>query len=424
MEEKKMIKRKIVVLVFLNAIVFALVGYWIYFRTNMRVVDVGSPRLQPIDEIAIGNLKSDQKILLQKSPKTNKWKATWGDNSWPANGFAIEQFYEKLEAYLDQKSPNEIPPEHCYEVTIFAKKFSRKIQFEVEDFNFIFSDPGLGTDEKQFGTVLSKFLDPKIFPHVKKDFKVFKIKSKKWEFVFTKRQGKWFLDHSDLRLEVNDELIFKFFHGIFSLGSRDITFTHDNALEHTLSILLYGENTSERVSFLNVDERTCLAENDAVDLFFVIEREQLTKIMDAIEDLLKVHIFPTKSCNDISINAAGEYFNFHSLSQNKWQFTHSKNGELEIKEISQEDMDTLLTIFTKTASMVVSPLLFFDDKSFTVTFNEFSDNLQVFNFYRKDGQLFVGTDDQDVRFEIASSFEAKLFHSIRRHSHRSKDLLL
>ncbi|MDR0693224.1 MAG: hypothetical protein LBF49_01465 [Puniceicoccales bacterium] len=421
-----MIKRKIVVLIFLNVIAFALAGYWICFRTNMRAGDVESPRLQPIDEIAIGNPKSDQKILLQKSPRTSKWKATWGDNSWPANGFAIERFYEKLEAYLDQKSPNEIPQEHCYEVTISAKKFSRKMRFGVEDFNFIFSGSGLETDGKQLpdGTILSKFLEPKIFPHLRKDFKIFKIKSKKWEFVFTKRQGKWFLDHSDLRLEVKDEPILKFFHGIFSLESRDIAFTHDHTLEHTLSILLYGENTIERVSFLNVDEQTCLAENDAVDLFFVIEREQLTKIMDAIEDLLKVHIFPTTSCNDISVNTAGEYFNFHSLSQNKWQFTHSKNGELEIKEISQEDMDTLLTVFTRTASMVVSSSLFFDDKSFAVTFNEFSANPQVFNFYRKDGQLFVGTDDQDIKFEIASSFEAILFHNIRRHSRGSKDLLL
>ncbi|MDR2603330.1 MAG: hypothetical protein LBC11_02095 [Puniceicoccales bacterium] len=422
-----MTKRKVVVLVFLNAVVFVLAGYWMYFKANMREIDVESPRLQPIDEITIRNLKSDRKILLQKSPKTSKWKATWEDNSWPANGFAIERFYEKLETYLNQKSPNEILPEHCYEITIFAKKFSRKMQFGVEDFNFVFSDLGLGADELQFpdGTILSKFLDPKIFPHVRKDCKIFKIKSKKWEFVFTKRQGKWFLDHSDLRLEVKDELILNFFHGIFSLESRDITFTHDNMQEHTLSILLYGENTSERVSFLNVNEQTCLAENDAVDLFFVIEREQLTKIMDAIEDLLKVYIFPTKSCNDISIITPGEYFNFHSLNnQNKWQFTYSKNGEPEVKEISQEDMDTLLTIFTKTASMVVSPLLFFDDKSFTVTFNEFSDNPQVFSFHRKGDQLFVGTDDQDIKFEIVSSFEAKLFHNIRRHSRRSKDLLL
>ncbi|MDR2776585.1 MAG: hypothetical protein LBB17_00865 [Puniceicoccales bacterium] len=420
-----MTKTKVVTLIFLNVIVFALAGYWIYFRANTRVVDVKPTRLQTIDEIIIRNLKSDQKVLLQKSLKTNKWKVTWDDNSWPANGFAVEQFYEKLEAYLDQKLPNEISPEHCYEVTISAKKLSRKMQFRAEDFNLIFTDLSLGTDEKQFSTILSKFLDPKIFPHVRKDFKIFKIKSKKWEFVFTKRQGKWFLDHSDLRLEVKDELMLKFFHGIFSLKSRGITFTHDNTLEPDLSILLYGENTSERVSFLNVNEQIYLAENDAVDLFFVVEREQLTEIMNAIEDLLKVHIFPIKSCNDISINTSGEYFNFHSLgNQSKWQFTHSKNGELEVKEISQEDMDALLTIFEKTASMIVSPLLFFDDKSFTVTFNEFSDNPQVFSFYRKGDQLFVGTDDQNIDFEIASCFEAILFHNIRRHGSRSKDLLL
>ncbi|MDR1173383.1 MAG: hypothetical protein LBK24_01150 [Puniceicoccales bacterium] len=422
-----MIKRKAIILIFLNAIVFALAGYWMYFRASTRSVDVKPTRLQAIDEIIIGNLKSGQKVSLQKSPKTSKWKVAWEDSSWPANVFAIERFYEKLETYLGQKSPNEIPPEHCYEVTISAKKLSRKIQFGTEGFNSIFSDSGPETDEKQFldRTILSKFLDPKIFPHVRKDFKIFKIKSKKWEFVFTKRQGKWFLDHSNLRLEVKDELMLKFFHGIFSLKSKDITFTHDNVLEPVLSILLYGENTGERVSFLDVNEQTCLAENDAVDLFFVIERGQLTEIMDAIEDLLKVYIFPIKSCNDISINTPGEYFNFHSLNnQSKWQFTHSKNGELEVKEISQEDMDTLLTIFEKTASMVVSPLLFFDDKSFTLTFNEFSDNPQVFSFYRKGDQLFVGTGDQDINFEIASCFEAILFHNVRKHSSRSKDLLL
>ncbi|MDR2629028.1 MAG: hypothetical protein LBC30_03515 [Puniceicoccales bacterium] len=422
-----MMKRKVLILIFLNAIVFALAGYWLYFRASTRVVDVQPTRLQTIDEIIIRNLKSGQKILLQKSPKTSKWKVIWEDNSWPANDFAIEQFYEKLETYLDQKSPNEIPSEQCYEVTVFAKKLSRKIRFKAEDFNFLFLDSSLEADENQFldRTILSKFLDPKIFPHVRKDFKIFKIKSKKWEFVFTKRQGKWFIDHSNLRLEVKDELMLKFFHGIFSLKSKDITFTHDNVLEPVLSILLYGENTSERVSFLDVNEQTCLAENDAVDLFFIIECRQLTEVMNAIEDLLKVHIFPIKSCNDISINTFGEYFNFHSLNnQSKWQFTHSKNGELEVKEISQEDMGALLTIFEKTASMVVSPLLFFDDKSFTVTFNEFSDNPQVFSFYRKGDQLFVGTGDQDINFEIASCFEAILFHNIRRHSRRSQDLLL
>ncbi|MDR1232808.1 MAG: hypothetical protein LBJ75_00890 [Puniceicoccales bacterium] len=422
-----MTKTKVVILIFLNAMVFALAGYWIYcFKANRQVVDVEPPRLQTIDEIIIGNPKSGQKVLLQKSPKTSKWKAIWEDNSWPANVFAIERFYETIEAYLGQKLPNEIPPEHYYEVAISAKKLSKKIQLRAEDFNSIFSDSNLKTDEKQFSdnTILSKFLDPKIFPHVGKDCKTFKIKSKKWEFTFTKRQGKWFLEHSNLRLEVKNELMSKFFHGIFSLKSKDITFTCDHTPDHTLSILLYGENTNERVSFLNVNEQTCFAENDAVDLFFVIEREQLTEITNTIEDLLKVHIFPIKNCNDISINTPGEYFNFHSSNnQSKWQFTHSKNGELEVKEISQEDMDTLLTIFENTASMVVSSLVLFDDKSFTLTFNEFSDNPQVFSFYRKGDQLFVGTDDQDINFEIASCFEAILFHNIRKHSSGEKDLL-
>ncbi|MDR1890999.1 MAG: hypothetical protein LBQ23_02330 [Puniceicoccales bacterium] len=422
-------KRKVVILIFLNAIIFALIGYWFHSKTNVRVVGAAIPKLQSIDKITIRNLGSNRKIFLRKSPKTGAWETVWDDNIWPANLFAIERFYETLETHLDKKLPDEIPPKCCYEVTVSSEKSLRKVQFTSEDFNFIFSNLGFDPNKLQApdDTILVKFLDPKIFPHVGNDCKIFKIKSQKWEFVFAKRQGKWFLEHSDLHFEIKDELILKFFHEIFSLESKDIAFSYDNIPEHTLSISLYGENLIERVSFMDMDEQTCFAENDAIDLFFIIEHGQFAKIVDAIGNLLKVNIFSTSNCNDISVSTSnnGEYFNFHNLNnQNKWQFTYSQSGDLKIKEISQEDMDEMLAVFANTPSMIVSPSLLFEDKAFTVTLNEFSDNPRVFNFYRKDGQLFVGTNNQDIKFEIASCFEAILFHNIRRHTRESEDLLL
>jgi hypothetical protein len=426
-------KGKVVILILLNAIIFTLVGYWFHFTANMRIVNGATCGLQHIDKIAICNLKSNWKVFLQKSSKSGKWEMAWGDNIWPANGFAVERFYEKLENHPDAKIPDVIPPKYYYEVTIFAQGSVRKIQFTVEDLNSIFSDLTPELNKLQFSddAILAKLFNPRVFSHAGNNCKIFKIKSKKWEFVFSKRQGKWFLDHSNMRfnmrLEIKDELILKFFHEIFSLESKDITFTYDNTPEHTLSISLYGEKASERVNFLDVDEQTCFVKNDAIDLFFVIEREQLVKIVDTIENLLRVHIFSLNNCNDISINTPnnGEYFNFHNPNnQNKWQFTHSQNGELKVKEISQEDIDTMLAVFTTTVSMIVAPSLLFEDKAFTVTLNEFSNDPQIFNFYRMGDQLFVGMSDRDIKFEIDSYFEAILFHNIRRYSRQSENIRL
>jgi hypothetical protein len=135
--------------------------------------------------------------------------------------FRIDQLDEKSETYPDQQSTHDIPPDHCSQVTTFSTKFSRKMHFGIENSNFIVSDLGFGADEKQLpdGTIWAKFLDSQLFPHVRTNFKSVKRKAKKGELVVTKRQAKWFLDHSDLRLEIKDELILKFFHGVFSLKS-------------------------------------------------------------------------------------------------------------------------------------------------------------------------------------------------------------
>jgi hypothetical protein len=88
-----------------------------------------------------------------------------------------------------------------------------------------------------------------------------------------------------LHFEIKDELILKFCYEILSLENNNIAFSYDNIPAHILSISLYGENLIDRVSFMDMDEQAGFAENDVVDLFFIIKDGQFAKIVDAIGNL-------------------------------------------------------------------------------------------------------------------------------------------
>jgi hypothetical protein len=165
-----------------------------------------------------------------------------------------------------------------------------------------------------------------------------------------------------------------------------------------------------------MDDELCLIENDTTDLTFAMQHEKFTKLQEAVEDLLKIHVFPISRCDDISVFscASGEHFNFHDLkSRNKWQFTYSKEGNLEVAEIPAEQMNVMLDFLKTTESIAILSELPENHKSFVLTINELSDDAQIFNFYEYDGRLFIELEGQHIKFEINNCFIVPFFHFLQ-----------
>jgi hypothetical protein len=269
-----------------------------------------------------------------------------------------------------------------------------------------------GSDEP----VVATFLDPRIFPHIRSDCKIFRIKKRDDEFIFTKRRDVWVLDNPASNLEVRNDLVAKFFREIFSMEGGQISVAHGRANSSDVAVTLYGKNFSERVNFFTGDGGESLAENDAADLFFTIERKKIVGLMDAIDNLLKFRIFPLQGCDDIRVVSAGngERFNFHNLnSQGKWQLTYAKNGELKVKEIDGASVSSILDLMKNAESVSILSELPVENKEFTIVLNDGTDERQIFNFYGDGDRSFVEPDGQSVKFEVDSRFPAALLEKIR-----------
>jgi hypothetical protein len=265
-------------------------------------------------------------------------------------------------------------------------------------------------------TAAIAFLNPKIFSRVGSDCQIFKVKLGDSEFIFAKRHGKWFLDNPKSDLEMGDELISNFFHELLLLEGITLSKPRGGNVSPDFSITLYGKNSSERVIFFAGEEDLCLVTNDMPDLSFTVSRESFAKMLEATQKLLKFRVFSLPQCGDINIALAssGEHFNFHDLkSQNKWQITYSKDGEVRVEEISVEKIDEILRMLRNVESVNVLSELYVENKSFTVAFDEGSNLAQIFNFYEDDGKVFVEPNGQGVKFEIDGSFVPAFFARLR-----------
>jgi hypothetical protein len=388
-----------------------------------------SGKLRFVDRILVHNLESGFAFSLQKSQKSGRWEAAWGDSSWPANAFAVERFYGELNDLFGKRKIGDNLSRCTHEVTIFSKNAPKNIKLNAEEAEavLISANSSLSSGKISDDVALVGFLSSKIFSRVKDDCKIFKVKFDAGEFVFAKRNGRWFLDDLTAHLEVKCDLIANFLNEIFTLEAEGVCHSYDDPGQCNLSITLYGGNASERVDFLSSGEGLFFAENAAVDMFFFVEREKIFKIIDMARDLLKYQFFHALKCEDINVVlvASDEHFNFHDLkNQDKWQFTYSKKGKLLVREISKEYVNSMLEVLNQVESIGIVQDFYEEDKQFTITFSDGPDNSKTFNFYKVDEKLFVGIDGQGIKFEIKNSFCPMFFHILRSHAAKSEDVVL
>jgi hypothetical protein len=82
-------------------------------------------------------------------------------------------------------------------------------------------------------------------------------------------------------------------------------------------------------------------------------------------------------------------------------------------EISGQRVGAILEFLRRTESVRILSRLPAENKTFTVTINEFSEDAAVFNFHEVDGRVFVEPSGQNTKFEIAGCFIPTFFHLIR-----------
>ncbi|MDR3143999.1 MAG: hypothetical protein LBT64_00670 [Puniceicoccales bacterium] len=402
-----MMKRKILILIALNIILLVVICHW--FLKNYSTTERRNPAdsLRGIDKICVQQLESGREFHLRKSQRTGAWNVAWGLNIWPANVYAIDQFCWKMQPYFLQ-ALDKIQPQGDYEVTIFESGIPKSAKLSAEEMGSVFAQVG-SADDANFYRI---FLDNSIFAHVRSNCGIFKLKLNRGEFVFTRRHGKWSIGAPASNLHPNDELIAEFFREIFSLNGTVDPRQYENVMHPTLAITLYGGNSSERVKFLDVDGTICLAQNDAADLSFGIDREAFLRIENAIENLLKFNVFPSVDCEEISIvlQDSGEHFNFHDLrNHGPWQFTHSKNGELSVQEISREKVSEMVEFLKNTESLGIVHEMRDEIKCGSLSMIDGAGNQQIFNIHRNGNRIFIEPNEQDIRFEVRDDFLDMLF---------------
>ncbi|MDR1433198.1 MAG: hypothetical protein LBI61_02550 [Puniceicoccales bacterium] len=332
----------------------------------------------------------------------------------------MERFCERLAAsFKDGKLAGD-SQSSCYEMTVTGKKLRRTVKLAPKEANFmLFGRDADGPSGKiSDDMALASFFNVNVFARVGCACKVFKAKFADGEFAFSKRHGKWFLDDSTSNLEIESAQMGKFFKEIFSLEAAYACHPFNDGERPILSITLYGGKASERVNFFSFDDGECFVENSSADAYFSVDRADFTRVLETVKDLLKFRVFTILSCDDVSVAVPenGEHFDLHDLKNDgKWQFTHVANGELTVGEVSEKFVEALLKLLneTKSARIVQEAEADAGHAVLTVTIDGRSDDPEKFVFYSDGGQLFVGIEGQNVKFEIDNSFDASLLSALK-----------
>ena len=179
---------------------------------------------------------------------------------------------------------------------------------------------------------------------------------------------------------------------------------------------LYGNNSSERVGFISINDKDCYAHNSSTDLTFCVLPEQFRSIKSAIENLLKLPIFTIRDFEDMDVVLHGseEHFNIHCTKlQNKWQLTYSHEGNFQVKELGDGDVKAMLNVINAVTSMGIVGDLSIEQAMFSLTIDKLSKCPKIYNFYKVGDQVYVGEDGKDIKFEINGSFVPMFFQILR-----------
>ncbi|MDR1595978.1 MAG: hypothetical protein LBR91_03610 [Puniceicoccales bacterium] len=410
-------KGRTVFMVILNVVLWSFVLSKVTTAVRNRSRHGGYDGLESVEKILFHNQVSGYKFSLQKSQRNSGWEVAWSEGVWPANIFAIEDFHGKLKNYFGEVGPGKDLSLCTYEVTLVSKGSRKTVKLTAENVNITFfgeNFPG-ARNAIPDDDVVACFLNTKIFPCVRDDCKIFRVKSKSGEFVFAKRHGKWFLDGSVSNFEIRGDLVAKFFHEIFAAEGKKICRIRYSGAQPCLSVTLYGDMASERVNFYVVDG-TYFIENAVADLFFEIGRECFSGVESAAAALMHLQIFPIAQCDDINVvqAASGDYFNFHHLkSRGKWQFTYSRDGTTKVREIPHDQVGGILDLLGRVEPIGIVQELATDDMAFTLTLGGKSTGAKIFTFYVDGERLFVGSDGESTKFELKRSFYPAFFQMIR-----------
>ena len=408
-------KKSVFFLILLNVVVFLVGGIFAartYYKKSNE--DVLGP-LKMVSKIDFRHIDTKFGFSIEKSSRTHKWSISWDDETWQVNENKIAEVYVRLADYLAKRNLTD----HYYEVTVNFKKSQQTVKLSAEDINYVFwgQKNSAKLPDKD---LVRELLNEMIFSRVRDNCRNFKIKIKENEYIFSNRYNKWFLENLGENMEVSNDVVTRLFHAIFSLSATKIEFLNDHLSNYDVmpdfSISLYKNNARERVDFFYLDSERSFVKNDAVGLTFGITSNDFASILNAISSLLELNVFSIHSCEDIDFTLpnADEHFNLHDAKgQNKWQLTYSKDGNFQVKELTEERFNTVLNFLNTIKSINVLSDIPEERKIFSMTVDKLSKEPKVFNFYKNADHLYVEEDGKRVKFEINASFVPMIFQMLR-----------
>ena len=418
-------KRRLFLVFVLNVV--AAICFCLY--SDRKVFADVAPTFQSFQDVQkIAMLFNDEELFhAEKSDKIGTWMIFSQKYKWMANSNTLEDMYYRLVDNYDSS----IDKKGLCKIVIDNGDVQRTFTLSIQDLAEIFHYEEQYYIKRNKNTsnvidtnsindaVLQDVTSHSITINSFNNCKIIKIKLGNSEFVLSKHGQDWCFDIPFSNIQANVTKVSKLFTAIRKAHADEIRTSYEKIERPAFAIQLLGDTSVETLTFFSSDyNNTCKISNDTSQVSFTANRNTINSILEKIDDLLSVKIFDVSSCNSINFDLLGseEQFSLNN-SNSQWQFTHLENGKLNVKNADKRHAEDLTNFLKNTESIAI-----FDDlKENKETFEKFlsikitkdSTKTTIVNIYRYGDRVFAEINDQQIKFEINSSFIPALFHILR-----------
>lgn len=357
------------------------------------------PSLKRLTSVSIINNSNQQTIKFIKSQRTKQWMLSSSTFEWPANNSALEHLLTTIR--LD----GTINRDDIISIVACDGKNTWKFNTNISSKN----------DNNWEYAILKNCLNNQIVLDTLHNCKIFKIDHENKEFIFTKYGTQWYLASPESDMIVEKQNIDTFFQTLLHTHADKIFAIKQFPMRPNLSIKLYNDTNSQTISFLSIDDKIYTTNNRA-NIGFSITPNEWNNIQQSVQNILTFNILPNISCHDIDITLTNshEQFTFHDIQEhNRCQFTHIKNGILNVYELQQQTMRDLVDFLKTITSLSITTLSEKNTPSFVITINSNDPDKAILSFYAIDNKLFVTINHHPAAFEIPAHITPVLFHKVR-----------
>lgn len=366
-------------------------------KTNQHDI----PSLKQLTSLTIINNANQETITFVKSQRTKQWALSSDTFEWPANNSALEYLLTTA------NQCNNIHRDDNISIIASDGKITWHINTKI---------PLKNNDDWKY-EILENYLDNSIVLDTLHNCKILKIDNGNNEFIFAKYGNVWYLASPESDRIVENHNIDTFFQTLLHTHADKIFATKQFPMRPNLSIKLYNDTNSQTISFLSIDDKI-YTNNNRSNVGFSITPNAWSNIQRSVQKILTFNIFPNISYHDIDITLTNshEQFTFHDIQEhNRCQFTHIKDGILNVYELQQHDMVELVDFLKTISSSSIITLSHDIPPAFVIAINNNDSDKTILSFYTIDNKLFVTINHHQAAFEIPAHITPILFHKLRSH---------